>query len=108
MITDKLDKRASEQYITKRSDDGCQHAVEEVFSEVSSVELETELVQITLEIFRLHVVEDIEYCSLCIADLDMHPRKNLSNLFFRNHLRVMFFEHFVKVGVGRRVVGYDS
>ena len=67
-------------------DGGCQHAVEEVFPEVPSVELEAELVQMALEIFRLHVVEDVEYCSFCIADCYMYTRKYLSNLVFRNHL----------------------
>ena len=79
---------------------GCQHAVEECFSEVSSVELEAELIQIALEIFRLYIVKDIEDCPLCVADCYMHPGKYLSNLFFWYHLRVMFLEHFVKVGVG--------
>ena len=70
-------------------DGSCQHALEKVLSEVSSVELEAELVQITLEIFRLYVVEDVKYCSFCIADCYMHPGKYLSNLFFRYHLRVV-------------------
>ena len=78
----------------------CQHAVEECFSDVSSVELEAEFVQIALKIFRLYVMKDVEYRSLCIADCYMHPRKYLSNQFFWYHLRVVFLEHFVKVGVG--------
>ena len=84
-----------------------QHAVEECFSEISSVELVAEFVQITLQIFRLHVVEDIKYSPLGIADCYMHPGKYLSNPFFRYYLRVMFLEYLVKVGVGRGVIGYD-
>ena len=47
---------------------GCQHAVEECFSEISSVEFEAELVQIALKILGLYIVEDIEDCPLSIAD----------------------------------------
>ena len=79
---------------------GSEHAIEECFSEISSVELEAEPVQVALKIFGLYIVKNIEDCPLGVADRYMHPRKYLSNLFFRYHLRVMLFEHLVEVGVG--------
>ena len=58
---------------------------EEPESEVSSVELVTELVKVELQEFRLYVVVCIENAPFGVADGDMHPRQDLAHFLLVIH-----------------------
>ena len=51
---------------------------EEPESEVTPVELVTELVKVELQEFSLYAIVDVEDAPFGIADSDMHPRQDLA------------------------------
>ena len=50
-------------------------------SEIPSVELVTELVEVQLEELRFYIMVSVQYAPFGVADGDMHPRQDLPTFF---------------------------
>ena len=78
--------------------------VKEPETEIPSVELITELVEVQLEEFRFYVMVSVQYAPFSIADGNMHPRQDLAHFFLVVHDHDMVGGHIAVLFNGRVTV----